>query len=107
MRRPEAVKSAVLGGLGIGILFRSRVDPEIRRGEVAELEVPALNEIKTRSFIIYAKHRPLSSAAKEFLHTLRRIRSRAGTGAALHATAKPAASLISRRIRARRIDVAR
>jgi DNA-binding transcriptional LysR family regulator len=71
---PEAVKSAVLGGLGIGVLFRSRVDPEIHRGEVAELEVPALNEITTRSFIIYGKHRPLSSAAKEFLQTLRRLR---------------------------------
>jgi DNA-binding transcriptional LysR family regulator len=73
---PEAVKSAVLGGLGIGVLFRSRVDPEIRRGEVAELEVPALNEIKTRSFIIYGKHRSLSSGAREFLQTVRRRKLR-------------------------------
>lgn len=71
---PEAVKSAVLGGLGVGVLFRSRVDPEIRRGEVTELEAPALNEIKTRSFIIYGKHRPLSYAAKEFLQTLQRLK---------------------------------
>jgi DNA-binding transcriptional LysR family regulator len=89
---PEAVKSAVLGGVGIGILFRSRVEAEIRKGEVIELNVPDLGAITAKSFIITAKHRPLSRGAKEFIQTLRRLRSKAG-GSARHSAERSETAL--------------
>jgi DNA-binding transcriptional LysR family regulator len=67
----EAVKTAVRGGMGAGILFRSRLEPELARGEVKIIDVPDMASIKLKSFIIYAKRPRLSDNAREFLEILR------------------------------------
>src|ERR1044071_5035562 len=66
----QGVKVAVARGLGVGLLYRSHVEQEIRRGELKVLSVPGL-KTHIQSFIIYKAERPISSAAHEFLELLR------------------------------------
>lgn len=70
----EAVKTAVRGGLGVGLLFRSRLDSELERGELRLIDVPDLKSIKLKSFIIYGKQARLSENARKFLAILREQR---------------------------------
>lgn len=71
---PEAVKTAVRKGMGIGILFRGRVDNEIRKGDLRMLDAPEIASITTHSFIIYHKRKALSASGRDFLDTLRTLR---------------------------------
>jgi DNA-binding transcriptional LysR family regulator len=71
----QGVKVAVARGLGVGLLYRSHVEQEIRRGELKVLNVPGL-KMHIQSFIIYKAERLISSAAHEFLQLLRQSRER-------------------------------
>lgn len=68
---PEAVRIAVRNNLGVGILFHDAVKNAIERGEFKLLHIPGL-VIEARSFIVYHKERPLSSAANDFLALLKK-----------------------------------
>lgn len=70
----EAVKTAVRGGMGVGLLFRSRLESEIARGEVCLIDVPGLKSITLKSFIIYGKRPRLSVNAQKFIELLREQR---------------------------------
>jgi DNA-binding transcriptional LysR family regulator len=72
---PDAVKTAVRKGIGVGILFRSRVDLEISTGELCEVDVPELKHIVARSSIVYDRRRPLSTGAQDFLNLLRELKN--------------------------------
>jgi DNA-binding transcriptional LysR family regulator len=67
----EAVKLAVMKGLGVGVLYRDHLKAEVRRGELKIVRIPELKRIDIKSFIIYKKDRPLSANAQEFLGLLR------------------------------------
>jgi DNA-binding transcriptional LysR family regulator len=69
----QGVKVAVAQGVGVGLLYRSHVEQEIRKGELKVLNVPGLKK-HIQSFIIYKAERPLSPAAQEFLELLRQFR---------------------------------
>jgi LysR family transcriptional regulator, transcriptional activator of the cysJI operon len=68
---PEAVKAIVRKGIGVGILFRDTVIPEIRKKAFKPINFPGVRLIG-RSYIVYYKNRPLSTNAREFLSLLRR-----------------------------------
>ena len=68
---PETVKEAVSRKMGVGILFKDTIEPEVRKGEFKILKLPVKN-FTGRSFIVYRKDRPLSANAQEFLNLLRR-----------------------------------
>lgn len=70
----EAVKTAVLGGMGVGVLFRSRLESELARGELKVIDVPELSEIVLRSFFVYRRSRS-SLNARKFRELLRKRRS--------------------------------
>lgn len=70
---PTAVKEAVRKKLGVGILYREVVMDDIARGELIAMNMPG-DAFEGKSFIIYHKHRPLSSYAMEFLTLLRRYK---------------------------------
>ena len=72
---PEAVKTAVSRKMGVGILFKETIDPEVRKGEFKILKLPVKN-FESRSFIVYRKDRSLSSNAQDFLNLLRRLHPR-------------------------------
>lgn len=72
----ESVKTAVRGGMGVGILYRSRVEQEIMHGELRMIDVPALKSFTQKSFITYGKHAPRSAYAHNFIQILRRSRGR-------------------------------
>ena len=69
----QGVKVAVAKGLGVGLLYRSHVEQEVRRGELKVLNVPGLTK-RIQSFIIYKAEKPISPTAREFLDLLRQSR---------------------------------
>jgi DNA-binding transcriptional LysR family regulator len=69
----QGVKVAVAQGLGVGLLYRSHVEQEIRTGELKVVNVTGLKKY-IQSFIVYKAGRPLSPAAHEFLELLRQSR---------------------------------
>jgi DNA-binding transcriptional LysR family regulator len=71
---PGAIKAAVRQGMGVGIAFADSIKVEIDSDEFTALKVDGL-DLKAESFIIFAKNRPLSPAAREFLDLLRETRT--------------------------------
>jgi DNA-binding transcriptional LysR family regulator len=67
----EAVKAAVMKGLGAGVLYRDHLNAEIRRGDLKILRIFDLKRIDSKSFILYKSDQPLSPNAQEFLGLLR------------------------------------
>ncbi len=70
---PQTVKAAVRRGLGVGILSRARLEFADDRDDFHLIDLPELNNVTRKSYIIYDKRRSLSSIAQDFLATLRRI----------------------------------
>ena len=70
----EAVKGAVQRELGVGILYRETVEADLKNRDLKILHVPDLEKMRTNSFIIYNKCKPLSGVARDFLHALRKSR---------------------------------
>ena len=66
----EAVKAAVQRELGVGILYRDSVEPDLKNRNLKVLHVPDLEKIRTQSFIIYHRSKPLSAIGRDFLHAL-------------------------------------
>jgi DNA-binding transcriptional LysR family regulator len=69
---PDAVKAAVRRKMGVGVLFSALIDENVSAKEFKILNLN-LGTIKTvgKSFIVYSKKQPLSSAASDFLALLR------------------------------------
>jgi LysR family transcriptional regulator, low CO2-responsive transcriptional regulator len=74
-RAPEALKLAISQGLGIGLVLKSWVQPEIDRGEMTTLSVPELNAVTYQSFITWNRRRALSAHAQHLIQTMREIRT--------------------------------
>ena len=67
----EAVKVAVIKGLGVGVLYRDHLNAEVRRGDLKIVRISDLKRIHSKSFILYKIDQPLSPNAQEFLGLLR------------------------------------
>ena len=65
----EALKATVKARMGLGIIYRDLVQPELNRREFKVIQVPGL-AMRSESYIIYHKERPLSVNAKAFLAML-------------------------------------
>ena len=72
----EAVKTAVLRGVGIGILMQAHLDNEVRKREVKVLKIRNLKDMWVSSFVIYKKDKMLSDYARMFLDMLRQRETR-------------------------------
>ena len=70
----EAVKATVQRELGAGILYRETMEADLKSRDLRILHVPELEKIRTKSFIIYNKCKPLSGVAQDFLHASRESR---------------------------------
>jgi DNA-binding transcriptional LysR family regulator len=68
----DAVKVAVLKNLGVGLLFRARIEDDLLRGDLDLIAVPELQKLSRKSFIVYQKHKNLSKAGLDFLADLKR-----------------------------------
>jgi DNA-binding transcriptional LysR family regulator len=66
----DARKSAIKRGMGLGLSYRDLVEPEVRRKEFKVLRFPGL-VMRSESYIIYHKDKPLSANAEAFLSLLR------------------------------------
>lgn len=71
-RAHECVKVAVCKGIGVGILFRDSVEYD---QDLKIINVPELETLDCRSYIIYAKNKPLTPLAQAFLQLLRERRT--------------------------------
>jgi len=74
---PEAIKRAVLQGLGIGFLYYDAVRDSVDRGSFKIINIRGL-DLVGQTYIIYHKERSLSPNAVEFLKVLREWRDRNG-----------------------------
>ncbi|MGI0016362.1 MAG: LysR family transcriptional regulator, partial [Nitrososphaera sp.] len=63
---PKAAKTAVMNGLGLGILYRDYVEADIRRGILKVIQVETLERF-IDSFIVYRNEKPLANGVKEFV----------------------------------------
>jgi len=70
----EAVEAAVQRELGVGILYRATVEADLKNRDLKILHVPDLEKIRTKSFIIYNRCKPLSGIARDFLRALQESR---------------------------------
>lgn len=68
----EAVRAAVQSGSGIGLLYRENVEHGLRDGYLKSLEIPWINEVQFKWFIIYRNDTRLSPNAQAFLALLRK-----------------------------------
>jgi len=68
---PATVMEAVRNKIGLGLLYRSTIEAEIKRGNFDIIRCPEI-KLEGNSFIIYRNDRPLSQQASEFLDLLRR-----------------------------------
>ncbi len=82
----EAVKSAVKVGVGLGILYRDIVEPDVKRGELKIFKIPE-SKMKVDTYIIYPKERALSPHARGFLTLLRKSRKKTQRAKALEQVA--------------------
>jgi DNA-binding transcriptional LysR family regulator len=81
----EATKKMVEQGLGIAVLPKVAVEPEVRRGELRLVRVEGLAMPQREISLIYRKGRPLSRAAEAFVGLLEErygVRALAAAGAA-------------------------
>jgi DNA-binding transcriptional LysR family regulator len=70
---PEAVKTMVKKGVGVGILYGGSVMQEIRRRMFTRISIPG-QTLMMQTYLVYYKDRPLSEHAQEFLTVLRKKR---------------------------------
>jgi DNA-binding transcriptional LysR family regulator len=68
---PEAIKTAVIKKMGVGILYEGLVKDGIARGLFKRVPIADF-PFKAQSYVVYPKHPPLSVSAETFLHILRR-----------------------------------
>lgn len=68
---PEIVKALVKRQMGLGLLFKETVEPEIRKGEFKIIKVPAKG-FQGQSFILYRRDRQLLPVGQAFLELLRK-----------------------------------
>jgi len=63
----EAVKSAVLKGLGLGVLYRDHIESELKGGKLKILRLVGLSRVEINSYVVYRNDKPLSQNAEDFL----------------------------------------
>ena len=67
----EAVKSAVMERMGVGVLMTAHLSQEVRRGVLKIVNVKDLATLANQSLLIYRQEEKLSPKAHEFLEMLR------------------------------------
>ena len=66
----QAIKIAVMQGIGIAILYRDQVEAELEAGSLQALTIAGLKRINGKSFIVYRKGGSLSDNALDYLALL-------------------------------------
>jgi DNA-binding transcriptional LysR family regulator len=67
---PDAVKTAVRNGSGVGILVHDTVLDQVSRGEFAILKIKGM-DLTSKTYILWPKKKTLSKNAQDFLALLR------------------------------------
>jgi DNA-binding transcriptional LysR family regulator len=75
---PDGVKAAVRKKMGVGILFYSLIEEDIRRKDLKILRLLHLPKFVGNSYIVYSKKKSLSSAANDFLAILQSMKTNSG-----------------------------
>ena len=63
----EAVKGAVKAGLGMGFQYRDTIESELQSGELSDVPISVLDELRVNWFILRGNNNALSKNAKDFL----------------------------------------
>jgi DNA-binding transcriptional LysR family regulator len=70
---PDAVKTAVRNGSGVGVLVHDAVQDQMSRGEFAILKIEGIY-LTSKTYVLWQKKKPLSNNAQDFLTLLREWR---------------------------------
>lgn len=68
----ESIMAAVTKGLGVGVLFRARIKPDIDKKEFGLIRVSELRKLTRKSFIVFSRSKSMSKAGRAFLSSLRK-----------------------------------
>jgi DNA-binding transcriptional LysR family regulator len=63
----EGIKSAVLKGLGLGVLYKDHIESELKSRKLRIVRIAGLGKVEINSYVIYRKDKPLSKNAEDFL----------------------------------------
>ena len=66
----EAIKLAVINGMGLGFLYADHVESEVRKKDLKIVKIDGSNPPKVQSFIVFKKGHSLSANAQIFLSLL-------------------------------------
>jgi len=80
MNSNEAIKQAVMAGLGLGVVSRHTVRMELESGKLVVLDVAGF-PIRRKWFLVHRRDRRLSRAAEEFKRYLLQYVSEAADSA--------------------------
>jgi len=69
----EAIKLAVLNGMGLGFLYEDHVKSEVKKKDLKIVKIDGCNPPIVKSYIVFQKDRPLSPSAKNLLALLASI----------------------------------
>jgi DNA-binding transcriptional LysR family regulator len=72
---PDAIKNLVRKGGGVGLIYKSLIEEEARRGEFKILKLKEI-DLTVISYLVYSRQRPLSSIGAEFVTLLREFRDK-------------------------------
>ena len=75
---PEALKSAIRTGGGVGLLYADMVSDELRDGGLKELTLAGVN-LNGNNHLVYLKDAPISLPAMKFLEFARSFKNRNGS----------------------------
>jgi DNA-binding transcriptional LysR family regulator len=67
----EAVKAAVMAGIGMGFQYRDAIESDLRSGHLKDISIPVLKKLRVNWYILRRKDNRLSDNAKDFLVLLR------------------------------------
>jgi DNA-binding transcriptional LysR family regulator len=63
----EAVKGAVKAGIGMGFQYRDTIESELQSGQLSDVPISILDELRVNWFILRRNNSTLSKNAKDFL----------------------------------------
>ena len=68
---PEAMKRAVMSGLGVSLMYRSSVSAELDAGALREIQIEGVDRLEIPVFLLHRKDKLFSTAQRDLIDAIR------------------------------------